>query len=61
MERGDEALSCHVMTHPELSSPGMAVRRTASLPLAYDRATRHAVAPVVLRRLLEYRIIRFRG
>src|SRR5260221_6041096 len=32
------------LTIPQLSSPGIAVRRTASLPLAYDPATQYAAA-----------------
>jgi hypothetical protein len=31
-----------------MSSPGIAVRRTASLPLAYDRATQYAVTAVLI-------------
>jgi hypothetical protein len=63
MERGDEALRDGGACVPQalLSSPGIAVRRTASLPLAYDRAAQYTVTSVVLRKPLEYWITRFRG
>jgi hypothetical protein len=35
------------LTYVPLSSPGIAVRRTASLPLAYDRATQYAVTVIL--------------
>jgi hypothetical protein len=39
---------CHdVRLNPHLSSPGIAVRRTASLPLAYDRAIQYSETPVI--------------
>src|SRR5258708_7570083 len=35
------------LPQPQPSSPGIAVRRTASLPLAYDRATQYSAASVI--------------
>jgi hypothetical protein len=39
-------VDCFVVSllHKELSSSGIAVRRTASLPLAYDRTIQYAAA-----------------
>src|ERR1700684_4458905 len=48
-------------SQPTLSSPGIAVRRTASLSLAYDLAIQYAAAVAVLGRSLEYWMPRFRG
>jgi hypothetical protein len=56
-ERSDEGCP----QQPLLSSPGIAVRRTASLPLAYDRAIQYAAASRFTTSAAGYWITRFRG
>jgi hypothetical protein len=46
---------------PRLSSPGIAVRRTASLPLAYGQAIQYCETLMIEREALEYWATRFRG
>jgi hypothetical protein len=48
-------------SQPPPSSPGIAVRRTASLSLAYDRAIQYAAVVAMMERSLEYWMPRFRG
>jgi hypothetical protein len=44
-----------------VSSPGIAVRRTASLPLAYDRAIQYQETLKINGEAAAYWITRFRG
>ncbi len=54
--------SCKAPLHrTQLSSPGIAVQRTASLPLAYDRAIQYTAASRSISLALEYWITRLRG